>query len=151
MPKIDIVDIREKVEEIVILFMDEEAELLTNNSSEQAITHRLAVMLEQNFNGWNVDCEYNRNQDTIKRLRYTISPDRPIEERDVVPDIIVHKRMTENNLLVIEVKKSTNPESEAKDLAKLSAFKEQLGYQNALFIRFLVGTDKPNIQHMEWV
>ncbi|MBT3022050.1 MAG: hypothetical protein KUF77_09780 [Candidatus Thiodiazotropha sp. (ex Lucina aurantia)] len=144
-------DIREKVEKIVTAFVTEEVELLMNNSSEQAITHRLAVMLERDFNDWNVDCEYNRDQNTIKRLRYAISADRPIEERDVVPDIIVHQRMTENNLLVIEVKKSTNPEPDVKDLAKLHAFREQLGYKNALFIRFLVGADEPNVQRMEWV
>lgn len=151
MPKIDLDNIRETVEEMVVSFMTEESELLVNNCAEQAITHRLAVLLERYFDEWDIDCEYNRNQDEVKRLMYAISSEHQATEKDVVPDIIVHKRMTENNLLVIEVKKSTNSEPDEKDLAKLCAFKEQLGYQNALFIRFLVGSDTPDIQRMVWV
>jgi len=144
-------DVIEKCQQVIDLFLSEESLLLVNNSSEQAITHRLAVKLENAFEGWDVDCEYNRNQETIKRLMYAVSPDGLIEERNVVPDIIVHKRMTENNLLVIEVKKSTNQEPDDRDLAKLNAFKEQLGYKYALFIRFLTGSQNPSVQRLEWV
>ena len=144
-------DVIEKSQQVIDLFLSEEVQLLINNSSEQAITHRLAVKLEKAFEGWDVDCEYNRNQETIKRLMYAVSPDGQIEERNVVPDIIVHKRMTENNLLVSEVKKSTNQEPDDRDLAKLNAFKEQLGYKYALFIRFVTGLQNPSIQRLEWV
>ncbi|GAA6167229.1 hypothetical protein NBRC116591_10390 [Sessilibacter corallicola] len=47
---------------------------------------------------------------------YAISPNEPVEERNVVPDVIVHHRMTEDNLLVIE-EKITNQESDERDLA----------------------------------
>lgn len=151
MPNRGLEDIRGKVEKIVDSFLAVEAYLLINNSSERAITHRLAVMLENNFDEWDIDCEYNRNQDEVKRLMYAIPSEHSVEEKDVVPDIIIHERMTENNLLVVEVKKSTNHETNDKDLAKLRAFKEQLSYQNALFVRFLVGVEKPDIEHMEWV
>ncbi len=151
MPKMDKDNIRVKVEGILASFLSVEADLFINNASEQAMTHRLAVLLEKDFSEWNIDCEYNRNQDEVKRLIYAISSEHHVEAKDVVPDIIIHERMTENNLLVIEVKKSTNLETDEKDLAKLRAFKEQLGYQNAFFVRFLVGTDQPGIQHMEWV
>jgi len=142
----------QKILKVVISrFLDEESQLLINNSSEQAITHKLAVLLENKFPNWNIDCEYNRDQNTIKRLMYAISPHGEVEERNVVPDIIVHKRMTSNNLLVIEVKKSTNTESDERDLAKLNAFKEQLGYQEALFVRFVTGEETPGVQRIEWV
>ncbi len=59
--------------------------------------------------------------------------------------------MTHDDLLVLEVKKSTNPESSQKDLAKLQAFKDQLGYRNALFVRFLTGETQPGIQDLVWV
>lgn len=144
-------EIREKAQAAIELFIAKEGVLLLNNASEQAITHRLAVIFEGVFDGWNVDCEYNRNQETIKRLRYAISPDEPVEERNVVPDVIVHHRMTEDNLLVIEVKKSTNQEPDERDIAKLNAFKEQLGYANALFIRFVTGNRNPSVQRQEWV
>ncbi|MES9994010.1 MAG: hypothetical protein ABW098_18830 [Candidatus Thiodiazotropha sp.] len=144
-------DVRRRVEEIIAAFIEKEADLLINNSSEQAITHRLAVMLEHEFGEWHVDCEYNRDQDAVKRLKYAISPEHPVEEKDVVPDIIIHERMSPNNFIVFEVKKSTNPEPDEKDLAKLLAFKEQLGYQNACFVRFVVGPPSPAIQRLEWV
>ncbi len=142
---------RERVEEVVASFLAVEAELLINNASEQAMTHRLAVLLENEFPEWNVDCEYNRDQEAVKRLKYAISSEYSVDEKDVVPDIIVHKRMTDNNLLVIEVKKSTNTEPDEKDLSKLRAFREQLGYQNAVFIRFMAGTDTPCIQDIQWI
>jgi len=59
--------------------------------------------------------------------------------------------MTQDNLLVIEVKKSTNTESDDKDLAKLVAFKVQLGYGNALFIRFVTGENKVGIKRKVWM
>jgi len=144
-------NLHEVVECLLPMYLEKETQLLVNNSSEQAISHRLAVMLEKEFSEWNVDCEYNRDESTIKRLKYAISPNEPVEERNVVPDIIVHKRMTQSNLLVIEVKKSTNPEPDEKDIAKLNAFKVQLGYQEALFVRFLAGTQEPEIQCIKWV
>ena len=144
-------NVRQIVEELLQEFLKKENQLLANNSGEQAISHRLAVMLESIFTDWNVDCEYNRNQETIKRLSYAIDPDGLIEERNVVPDIIVHKRMTPNNLLVIEVKKSNNPEPDDRDISKLNAFKEQLGYEEGLFVRFQVGEENQGIQQMTWV
>ncbi len=143
--------VKDRVQQIIDEFLVKESSLLLNNASEQSITHRLAVMLEGVFQNWDVDCEYNRDQSTIKKLIYAISPNEGAEERSVVPDIIIHKRMTENNFLVIEVKKSTNHEPDDRDLAKLSAFKEQLGYENALFIRFNTETEIPSVNRQEWV
>lgn len=145
------IDVRRRVEEIIAAFIEKEADLLINNVSEQAITHRLANMLECEFSEWQVDCEYNRDQSAIKRLKYAISPEHPVAEKEVVPDIIIHERMSPNNFIVFEIKKSTNPETDDKDLAKLHAFIEQLGYQHACFVRFLVGTTDPGIQRLKWI
>ena len=114
-------------------------------------SHRLAVVLEPKFKEWNIDCEYNRDVEAVKRLRYALSPNGNIEDRDVIPDIIIHRRKTSDNLLVIEIKKSTNRESDDKDIAKLRAFREQLGYQNGLFVRFLTGASEVGIQTKNWV
>ncbi len=151
MPNRGLEDIQGKVEKIVSSFLAKEAILLIQDNAERAITHRLAVMLEKSFAEWDVDCEYNRSQHEVKRLMYAISSEHSVEERDVIPDIIIHKRNTRRNLLVIEVKKSTNPETNDRDLAKLRAFKEEHGYRNALFVRFLTGAETPDIQQMEWV
>jgi len=143
--------IRKTLEAIINRLLEEEEDLFINDLAEQAISHRLAVLLENEFPDWHVDCEYNRDQDTVKKLMYAISPHEQIEERNVVPDIIIHKRMTTNNLLVMEIKKSTNQEPDDRDIAKLNAFKEQLGYQEALFLRFVTGNATPGIQRLEWI
>jgi hypothetical protein len=132
-------------------FVTEQHQLLANDSSEQAISHQLAIKLAGAFSGWHVDCEYNRDMEKIKRLIYAISPDGSASERNVVPDIIIHRRMTNDNLIAIEVKKSTNQEQSFKDLSKLKAFREQLGYQHTLFVRFLTGSESTGIAEHEFV
>ena len=131
-------------------FVEEQAQLLKNDASEQAISHQLAVKLAPHFPGWHVDCEYNRRLGVVKRLLYAVSSTGEACERNVVPDIIIHRRMTADNLLAVEIKKSTNQEHSFKDLAKLAAFREQLGYQNSLFIRFRTGTNDAGLVELDW-
>ena len=59
--------------------------------------------------------------------------------KTVFPDIIVHRRHSDDNLFVIEVKKTTNNQGDEYDLQKLGAFKQQLGYKYAAFLKFEVG------------
>lgn len=68
----------------------------------------------------------------------------------VYPDIIVHRRGTSDNHLVIEIKKQTGGPSE-RDLQKLRALRSQLGYRFALFIRFGPLEDSYGIREIEWV
>lgn len=131
-------------------FIVEQAQLLKNDASEQAISHQLAMKFASHFPYWHVDCEYNRRMEVVKRLVYAVSPTGDAFERNVVPDIIIHRRMTNDNLLAIEIKKTTNQEHKFKDLAKLSAFRQQLGYQNSLFIRFQTGVNDVRIAECEW-
>ena len=144
--RIDDIDIQEVLNE----FVAEQKQLLVNDANEQAISHQLAMKLAQRFNEWDIDCEYNRNGSKVKKLIYAVTPDGSASERSVVPDIIIHHRMTDDNLLAIEVKKSTNQEQSFKDLAKLAAFKEQLGYQHTLFVRFQTGASAATIQDIQW-
>lgn len=122
--------------------------LLSSDANERSITHRLATYLEYGLPGWDVDCEYNRalgHGGWKKVLSYDfgqekIAPD-DMEAKSVFPDIIAHHRDTNENLLVIEVKKANSLESDAKDLSKLRAFTDpkNLGYQIGLFLR--IGKD----------
>lgn len=146
-------DIKERVKVAVNKLLREDGELLRNNTSEQAVTHRLAVHIASILPKWHVDCEYNRDMETIKRLKYSLSENGNIAERSVIPDIIVHKRETANNLLVVEVKKSTNSEPDDADLRKLQAFHEQLGYEYAVFFRFAAaaGDQDPAVIREVWV
>ena len=127
------------IEKLLNEFVIEERGLLEVDASEQAISNRLARKFEIVSHGWNVDCEYNRDQGAIKILKYALSENGDIEDRNVVPDIIVHRRKTNDNLLAIEVKKVSNRENRFKDEAKLKAFREQLGYKYTLFVDLETG------------
>lgn len=127
--------------------------LLEVNASERSISHRLALHLTKQFEDMDVDCEYNRNGHEIKRLQIfqpcvSTTGD---EGSPVYPDIIVHRRFLDENALVIEIKKSTSSVSDEWDLAKLSAFRNELGYKTALFLRFECNVETPTLSHSQWV
>lgn len=129
-----------------------DSEILFIDVNERSISHRLANYLEPYFSGWNVDCEYNRNHEDPKRLdiqRRNISSD-DTEATTVYPDIIVHRRGTDENLVVIEMKKTTSYEQDDYDLGKLNAFKSQLSYQYAIFIKVKTG-GQAGIEDIQWV
>lgn len=127
-------------------------DLLNFDVNERSISHRFAKYLEPHFPGWNVDCEYNRNYAEIKSMQLpsrNVAID-DITARTVFPDIIVHKRNTDENLLVIEMKKTGNREGDDFDRKKLSAYKEQLRYKYAILIKIRTGPTNPGIEQPEW-
>ncbi|WP_315979777.1 hypothetical protein [Aliamphritea spongicola] len=67
------------------------------------------------------------------------------------PDIIIHKRKTNKNLLVLEFKKTSSRVSDKKDFMKLREYQRQLGYKHALFIEFGVGYGNEGISRVEWI
>lgn len=138
--------------------------LLLHDINEPTISHRLAVYLEHKFHGFNTDCEYNGNVDAdngrkyIQILKHVAEQFHMLREgeegqellyRCVFPDIIIHKRGlngNENNLLIIEVKKSSNPNNGYWDNEKLSRFTSndydnRYNYHYGAFIRFIVGEE----------
>lgn len=119
-----------KLEKALSKLIENDEFLLICDANERSISHRLAVYLEQEFDGWDIDCEYNRNLDSPKRLNLESmdSESADIDVRTVFPDIIIHQRGTNNNLLVIEMKKTTSSVSDDFDFEKLAGFKKQLGY-----------------------
>jgi hypothetical protein len=68
----------------------------------------------------------------------------------IFPDIIIHHRGLEENLLAIEVKKSTSKVADSTDVSKLRALREQLKYTYALFLRFECNAATPTVQ-VSWV
>jgi len=104
--------IKEKIERAVRLLRRNDLFLLVNDSDEWAISHKLAEYLQKEFLDWHVDVEYNRDKDQIKTL----------DEEKVRPDIIVHIRNTDSNLLVVEVKKSNNLDYVYLDKERLKKF-----------------------------
>lgn len=124
--------------------------LLANDANERALRHRLAVQLEKHFDNWDVDCEYDIFEADPKRLAelergLTIAVMGKPLARDtfgltVFPDIIVHHRKTDENLLALEVRKSSSPVPDEIDRAKLEAWKgDPVRFRYACLVRLNTG------------
>jgi hypothetical protein len=111
-----------KVVSALAEFYARETFLFEKDLGERTLTHRLAVHLEKQFSGWQVDCDYNRLGERMLRLpRGTIvSTDDPFA-KSVYPDIVVHQREIPNNLLAVEVRKASNHQPPEHDHHKLRA------------------------------
>ena len=103
-------------------FYGHETYILEKDLGERALTHRLAVHVERQFPGWEVDCEYNRLGARMLRLpKGTIVSSDDALGKAVFPDILVHQRDIPNNLLAIEVRKASNHQPSEHDQHKLEA------------------------------
>lgn len=136
-------EIKMKVSAGLDLFSRRDSILLELNVNERSIAHKLAEYLQNEFSDWNVDCEYNRKGSIAKELDGIRYCDEQKRTDRIYPDIIVHIRNTEKNLLVIEVKvDSTDP----CDIKKLQLFTNPRGsyrYCSGLFIQFKSDKSKP--------
>ena len=103
-------------------FYAQETWLLEHDLGERTLTHRLAVNLEKQFSGWQVDCDYDRVGERTLRLPHgtIVSTDDHLA-KSIYPDIVVHQRDIPNNLLAIEVRKASNHQPPEHDRHKLRA------------------------------
>ena len=103
-------------------FYAQETFLLEKDAGERALTHRLAVYLEKQYPGWEVDCEFNRLGERTLRLPHgtIVSTDDSLG-KSIFPDIVVHQRAVPNNLLAVEVRKAFNHQPIEHDQQKLKA------------------------------
>ncbi len=77
---------------------------------------------KSSFRAGQVDCEYDRLGDRTLRLpRGTIVSTDDHLGKSIYPDIVVHQRAIPNNLLAVEVRKSTNHQPLEHDQHKLRA------------------------------
>lgn len=138
-------EINRKVNVAIGVLFKNDAFLLENDVNERSDSHKLAEYLQKQFPDWDVDCEYNRmkNQNNdeeyiTKKLNLNIENIRSddVYAKTVYPDIIIHKRGTEHNLLVIEIKRHSNNSSKEFDFIKLKAFTSELEYALGLYIEF---------------
>jgi len=103
-------------------FYAQEKFLLERDLGERTITHRLAVYVERQFAGWQVDCNYDRlGERTLRLPRGTIVSTDDHLGKSIYPDIVVHQRDIPNNLLAIEVRKDSNHQPIEHDRHKLQA------------------------------
>src|ERR1700726_1402530 len=103
-------------------FYGHETYILERDLGERTLTHRLAVHVERQFPGWEVDCDYNRlGERTLRLPRGTIVSTDDTLAKSVFPDIVVHQRDIPNNLLAIELRKASNHQPPEHDQHKLKA------------------------------
>lgn len=145
-------EIKELVVRALEQLRDKDRYLLENDLNECSINHKLACHLQNYFPDWDVDCEYNKNADKVKELdlpKDKVNWD-DTEAKSVFPDVIVHKRGGKGpNLLVIEVKKSTNNSDRKHDYNKLKEYGDTLKYSCALFLE--IGTkEKWGTWNLNW-
>jgi hypothetical protein len=101
-------------------FYARESQLFEKDLGERTVTHRLAVHVERQFPGWDVDCDYNRlGERTLRLPRGTIVSTDDNNAKSVYPDIVVHHRAIPENLLAIEVRKASNHQPPEHDQHKL--------------------------------
>jgi hypothetical protein len=103
-------------------FYARETFLFEHDLGERTLTHRLAVHLEGQFSGWDVDCDYDRLGVRTLRLPHgtIVSTDDHLG-KSIYPDIVVHQRDIPNNLLAVEVRKASNHQPPEHDQQKLRA------------------------------
>jgi hypothetical protein len=116
----------------------------------------LAFYLQIEFPELSVDVEYNRDGATPRRLGLPEACANYLNsdgEALVVPDVIVHQRGHEGpNILVLEVKKTTNREPRDCDRARVSALRAQLGYAFGALIECETRPGfEPAINITEWL
>lgn len=109
-----------KVVAALEMFYAREAYLLERDIGERALTHRLAVYVEGQFSGWEVDCDFNRlGERTLRMPKGSIVSTDDDIGKSVYPDIVVHQREIPNNLLAIELRKAANHQPPEHDQHKL--------------------------------
>lgn len=154
-------DVRRRLDAAVARLIQNDAYLFANNLGERCIAARLAMYLQGEFPEHAVDAEYNRDADTPKRLELPRECANYRErgnygeggESLVVPDVIVHRRGPEGpNILVLEVKKTTNPCAHDCDHARIHAFRAQYGYECAALIECETRPGRePAVRVEEWL
>lgn len=110
---------------------------------ERAIVFRFGIYLQQLldecgiFEGYNLDCEYNRNG---------LDP-KFIDDKRVIPDLILHKRgRNDKNILILEFKGWWN-QDQSEDRIKIERFTDPKGkYRYQFGFTVLIGKENPELQ-----
>jgi len=130
--------IKTLIEEALKELIRRDKGLIHRKVREECINHRLACYLEQFLSEYkygieySVDLEYNKNYNDPKRI--------PIDEnkniKAIRPDIIIHKRETnDNNLIAFEIKKNY---TDRHDLEKIRGlFRSPYNYKYGCLISYL--------------
>jgi len=103
-------------------FYAREAFLFEHDLGERALAHRLALHVERQFPDFEADCDFDRlGPRTLNLPRGSIVSTDDHLGKSIFPDIVVHQRSVPNNLIAIEVRKSSNHQPLEHDRQKLRA------------------------------
>jgi hypothetical protein len=137
--------VRDHLLDALRTFVRQDSYLLSHDLHERTLTHKLAEYLQPLFPDWNVDCEYNRDGHDPKRVRFAPPPPQNEDEgSNVFPDIIIHRRGTnDHNLLIIEAKKSRDGGQgiDERDRQKVEAFIRDLRYRYGALVVFHIADE----------
>lgn len=142
--EIDIVEIKRNIRIALGLLYKNDAFLLEKSVHERSIAHKLAEYLQQQFLDWHVDCEYNKHGISTKMLPRECEGE---HKEYVYPDINIHHRNTNDNLVIFEIKPSKSDSVNECDHVKLVEFTKNGGdykYRLGVFIGF-DGLNDPQI------
>jgi hypothetical protein len=163
---VDSETIKERFNQALSEFVETELDLLTFDAHERSISFKFAEYLGRKFQGWDIDCEYNRIGTNQEQKLIICSKDKFTQARRagkipghittyeelqtsthavaVYPDIIIHNRGNpDSNLLIVEIKKANNPEVILGwDEFKIKFFLGSMNYQAGVFVVFNTVTDK---------
>ena len=139
-------EIKEKVIIALQCFYSNDAYLIEYQVAERALTHKLAEYLQKLFPDYNVDCKYNKVGDgDPKRIDLLMAAQQDCPQDCnkcaankcvVFPDIIVHKRGRDENILVIEAKTAWSGQAQVNDYKKLQALIDSGEYHYQLGVAF---------------
>jgi len=128
--------IKEKIRVALGLLFKSDCFLLDNSVHERSIAHKLAEYLQQQFPDWHVDCEYNKHKIFAKKLLRECKGE---NKEWVYPDINIHHRNTDDNLVVFEIKPNKSNVVNKCDHVKLIEFTKNDGdykYSFGVFVGF---------------
>lgn len=144
----ELMDIFEKAKN---KFLKEEKEIIEIDINERTLSARLMLHLQtlllneiyqENYKEYSVDCEYNRRKEIVKILPKEY---RELEKKDkqIYPDIILHQRNSEKNLMIIEMKKTYSSDEGGKNenrdrLKFLTSLRKENKYKYLLGVYFEV-------------
>lgn len=131
-------EIKKKVNIAIDILFKNDSFLLEKDVNERSISHKLAEYLQIMFPEWHVDCEYNRREWDIKRINGIEECSEKRTTDRIFPDIIVHHRSVNDNLLVIEIKpdKKDDP-CDIRKLELLTQKEGEYGYDWGLYMQFM--------------
>ena len=129
--------------------------LIENNTHERSVVFSFGYYLkrllasDKLFEHYNVDIEYNTDSLSENNYKAIIYENKKYR---IIPDVIIHKRGSNNfNLLVIEFKKSNNNESknDFNKLKVLTCKKSDYDYKLGLFIK--LGKTRNDVKLIKFV